>query len=393
MAHSRAAGVVIIGSGLAGYTLAREFRKHDRETPVTLITADGGEVYSKPMLSNAFAQKKTAHDLISKQGSAAAEELGAVVHTRHRVTRIDRAARMIEVTGEDGSARAIGYDRLVLAIGADPRPYRVEGSDLIPVASVNDIDAYAAWHGRLKPGERVLLIGAGLIGSEFANDLLTGGLQVTIVDPMAWPLGRLVPEAVGLALATALREAGATMHLGRSVARLQAAGAQGGAIAVLDDGSEVGFDHALSAIGLVPRTALAQAAGLEIGQGIIVDALLRTSDTRIYALGDCAQTAIGTLPFVLPLMAQARALAATLAGTPTPLKLPALPVGVKTPALPVVVCPPAAGSQGAWVIEGEGRDLKALFLEPSGRAIGFALTGARASERQALVRDMPALIA
>ncbi len=392
MNDTRAAGVVIIGSGLAGYTLAREFRKQDRDTAVTIVTADGGEVYSKPMLSNAFAQNKTPRDLITKSASVAAGELGLSVLAYHRVSQINRAAATIEVITGDRSPRMIAYDRLVLAIGADPRPYKVEGSDLVHVASVNDVDAYAAWHGKLKRGDEVLLIGAGLIGSEFANDLLAGGFTVTIVDPMAWPLGRLVPEAVGLALAAALREAGATIHLGRSIVRLQPAAGKG-AIAILDDGCKIPFEHALSAIGLVPRTALARAAGLEIGQGIIVDALLQSSDARIYALGDCAQTAIGTLPFVLPLMAQARALAATLAGVPTPLKLPALPVGVKTPALPIVVCPPAAGSQGAWQIEGEGRDLKALFQGLSGGAIGFALTGALTSERQRLVRDMPALIA
>ena len=392
MSDSRAAGVVVIGSGLAGYTLAREFRKLDRDTPVTIVTADGGEVYSKPMLSNAFAQNKTPRDLITKSANEAAGELGLSILARHRVLRIDRASATIEAVSDAGATRMIAYDRLVLAIGADPRPYKVTGSDQVPVAAVNDIDAYAAWHGRLRRGDRVLLIGAGLIGSEFANDLLAGSFAVTIIDPMAWPLGRLVPEAVGLALAAALRKAGATIHLGRSVIRLQPA-AGPGVIAILDDGHEIHVDHALSAIGLVPRTALAQAAGLEIGQGILVDALLQSSDPRIYALGDCAQTSIGTLPFVLPLMAQARALAATLAGAPTPLKLPALPVGVKTPALPIVVCPPAAGSQGEWKIEGDGRNLKALFQDVSGRAIGFALAGTRTSERQSLVRDMPALIA
>lgn len=391
MTDSRMAGVVIIGSGLAGYTLAREFRKHDGETPVTIVTADGGEVYSKPMLSNAFAQNKPPAALIAKQASAAAAELGIAVLTRHRVTRINRAATTVDAITETGATVTIGYDRLVLAIGADPRPYAVEGSDLIRVATVNDMDAYHRWHAKLTPGCAILLIGAGLIGSEFANDLLGGGFKVAIVDPMDWPLGRLVPEPVGLALATALREAGADLYLGRRIVRLQPA--WDGALAILDDGQEIAFDHALSAIGLVPRVALARAAGLETGQGVIVDVLLRSSDPRVFALGDCAQTAIGTLPFVLPLMAQARALAATLAGNPTPLRLPALPVGVKTPALPIVVCPPPAGSAGRWEAEGDGRDLKALFRAPSGAALGFALSGARTSERQALAREMPALIA
>ncbi|MDR3440443.1 FAD-dependent oxidoreductase [Telmatospirillum sp.] len=376
-------GVVIVGSGLAGYTLVREFRKLDRATPVTVVTADDGQVYSKPMLSNAFAQGKDARTLVQKTADQFADEMAVSILTRHQVESIDRSAGLLHLRQSDLGTRTLPYRQLVLAVGADPRPYRITGGYEARIRTVNDLDDYGRWRDALPNHGRVLLIGAGLIGSEFANDLAAAGHRVAMVEPASWPLGRLLPEAVGAELASAVRQAGVTLHLGRTVARMSPGKA------VLDDGTGVDFDCALSAIGLLARTDLAARAGLAVGRGILVDRLLRTSDPDIFALGDCAETGAGPLPFVLPLMAEARALAATLAGHDCPLVLPALPVVVKTPCLPVVVCPPPASRDGRWSLEGEGRDRKALFLDGNDRPIGFALSGARTSERQALAKGMP----
>jgi len=377
---------VIVGSGLGGYTLAREIRRRDGAVPITLITADGGESYSKPMLSAAFAQGKSPADLVQKTAALIASELSIRVMTRHQVEAIHRDRQRLTLRRPDGTGTEIGYGRLVLAIGADPRPYRVEGSAGAGLVSVNDLDDYAVWRESLAPASRVLLIGAGLIGCEFANDLLTGGHGVSLVDPAPWPLGRLLPEELGTAMSTALGAAGATLHLGRSVTAF----APG--LATLDDGSQIRFDRALTAIGLIPRTAMAASAGLAVARGIVVDRLLRTSDPAIFALGDCAETEAGPLPYIAPLLAEAKALAATLTGTETPLVLPALPVVVKTPALPTTVCPPPPGADGHWRVEGEGGDLKALFVAPDGGPLGFALCGKRAGEARALAPLMPPLL-
>ena len=379
-------GVVIVGSGLGGYTLARELRKLDRATPLAIVTADGGEAYAKPMLSNAFAQGKDAAGLVQKTAAQAAADLDATVMARTRVRAIDRAEKRLVLRRPDGGEDELPYDRLVLALGADPRPCPAPREGAVRVHSVNDLDDYAAWRAALGPATRVLLVGAGLIGAEFANDLAGSGRAVAVVDPAPWPLGRLLPEELGRELAAALTAAGVRLHLGRTIAGL----APGRA--TLDDGTILCFDAVLSAIGLVPRTGLAAEAGLTVDTGIVVDRLLATSDPAIFALGDCAQSAAGPLPFVLPLMAQARALAATLAGTPTPLVLPALPVVVKIPALPLAVCPPPPGTAGSWRLDGDGRDRKALFEDGAGRAMGFALSGARVAERQALAKAMPDLL-
>jgi rubredoxin-NAD+ reductase len=189
---------------------------------------------------------------------------------------------------------------------------------------------------------------------------------------------------------TALQGIGCTLHLGRKVVRY--APAAQGFLAELDDGTQVSFEHALSAVGLAPRTALAAAAGLEVGTGILVDRLLRTTDPAIHALGDCAETPAGLQPFIAPLLAQTRTLAATLSGAVTPLHLPALPVVVKTPALPLVICPPPPGASGTWELDLDGAAATALFRAEDGTEIGFALAGARTRLQHTLARRMPDLL-
>jgi len=380
--------IVIVGSGMAGYTLAREVRKLDPDTPITMVTADDGALYSKPMLSTAMAQNQSADALVQNDAGAAALAIEVRAHTR--VERIDRERRRIEVTGNDGAAASLAYGALVLATGASPRPYRVEDSASVPIATINSLEDYRRWRAALNHGDKVLLIGAGLIGVEFANDLAIAGHGVSLLDPAPQPLGRLLPEQLGALLGAALADAGVEVITGHAATALETA--DGGFQALLGDGRRIAFDKALSAIGLLPNVGLAAAAGLQAEQGIVVDAHLATSDSAIFAIGDCAQTAAGVLPFVLPLLAQARTLAKTLTGEPTRLRLPALPVVVKTPALPVVVCPPQAGSEGAWRLEGSGLDRRALFEGADGAPLGFALSGAMTKQRRALAREMPALL-
>lgn len=384
------ADTVIIGTGMAGITLARELRKLDADSSIMLITGDDGSVYSKPMLSNAFAQNKSPSSLVQKSAEKITEELNVTVWAHTHVTAINRTDKAVVVDAPDGR-NVIGYGRLVLAVGANPRPYQVEGSGSVMLPAVNNLDDYTHWHDGLDEGARVLIIGAGLIGVEFANDLAGAGYRVDVVDPAPQPLSRLLPDELGLMMRTALQDAGVTFHMERVVSGVIAG--DGHNIAHLDNGHRIEFDHALVAIGLVANTSIAQSAGLDVEQGIRVDGFMRTSDPDIYALGDCAQTDAGVLPFILPLMAQARALAKTLSGEDTAVQLPALPVAVKTPALPAVVCPPKPGADGEWRIEGVGMDRRALFVDSDGESLGFALTGEQTKARQALAKEMPHLLA
>ena len=160
----------------------------------------------------------------------------------------------------------------------------------------------------------------------------------------------------------------------------------------LNNGDFIDADAVLSAVGVRPRTELAAAAGLETARGIKTDRLLKTSAEGVYALGDCAEVAGHVLVYVAPLLAAGRALAATLAGTPTEVVYPAMPVTIKTTACPVCVSPVGKDTEGSWTISGEGSDIKALFHAPEGELLGFALTGAAVKERMALAKELPPIL-
>jgi len=374
--------IVIIGSGMAGYTLLREFRKRDGETPVTLITADDGRAYSKPNLSNALAQRRAPEQLASESAEQAAAKYNAHILTHTRVAAIDAAAKRV-TTGEG----EIPYDRLVLALGADPIPHGLAGDGIERVHAVNDLADYGRFRAGLEGARKVAILGGGLIGCEFANDLSAAGIASEVVNLGPYPLNNLLPPEIGAVVSGALAEKGVTWHFGRTGKSVERQG--DGIVLTLDDGSRIESDQVLSAIGLRPRIALAAAAGLMVNRGIVVDRQLRSSDPSIYAIGDCAEVSSLVLPYVQPLLLQVKALAAILAGESVQVSYPAMPVVVKTPACPLVVLPVPMGVAGAWQVEGAGRDLKALFHDAEGQLRGFALVGKTTPQRLELAKDIP----
>ncbi|WP_417660910.1 NAD(P)/FAD-dependent oxidoreductase [Pseudomonas sp.] len=380
------APVVIVGTGLAGYNLAREFRKLDSETPLLLITADDGRSYSKPMLSTGFAKNKDADGLSMAEPGAMAEQLNAEVRTHTRITGIDAGHKQLWV-GEE----AIAYRDLVLACGAQVIRVPVEGDAQDAIYPINDLEDYAKFRNTSVGKKRVLIMGVGLIGCEFANDLTLGGYQVELVAPCEQVMPSLLHPAAATAVQNALEGLGARFHLGPVLTSLNH---KAGALeAHLSDGTVIECDLVLSAIGLRPRTELAAAAGLQVNRGVMVDRQLATSHANIYALGDCAEVDGLNLLYVMPLMTCARALAQTLAGNPTSVSYGAMPVTVKTPACPLVVSPPPFGQYGEWTVEGSGSDIKALCHDPSGALLGYALTGTAVQEKLALNKALPALLA
>ena len=378
--------IVILGSGLAGYSAARELRKLDKATPLVVVSRDHAGFYSKPMLSNALASGKTAEMLVMKPVEKMIEELGAVVRARTEAARIDTNARTVHCI--DGEVFA--YRDLVLAVGADPIRLPLAGDGAADVLSVNDLDDYARFAKRLEGAQKVAILGGGLIGCEFANDLLARGIAPTVVDPAAAALSRLLPPAASAWLQAKLEAAGVRFRFGVAAERVDRTAA--GHMLTLTDGSTLEADLVLSAIGLRPRVALAKAAGLTVNRGVVADRWLATSAPHVYALGDCAEVEGHSLPFVMPIMQQARALGATLAGTPTALKYPAMPVIVKTPACPTVVCPPPLEAVGAWSVQAADDALEARFEGAGGKLLGFALMGAATAKRQAFAAQVPGLI-
>lgn len=375
--------IVIVGSGLAGYTLLKEIRKRDAATPVTLVTADDGAFYSKPNLSNALATGRTAAALSSANAEKMAADQNATVLTHTRVTAIDTQGQRIRT-----SSGELDYGTLVLALGADPFAHGLSGNGAASVMAVNDLAGYAAFRGAIEGKRRIAVLGGGLIGCEFANDLVHAGYAVDVVHLGEWPLERLLPMEAGRRLADSLAALGVTWHFGRTGKNVDATAA--GYQLTLDNGKALEADAVLSAIGLKPRTQLAQAAGIPVGRGIQTNGLLETGAAHVYAMGDCAEVDGLNLPYVQPLMVQARALAATLTGAPTPVVYAPMPVMVKTPAHPVAVLPPRIGAAGSWKVDCFDGGVCALHLDAGGRMQGFALTGSETSRRNALAKELAA---
>lgn len=379
------APIVVIGTGLAGYNLVKELRKLAPTQPVLMITADDGRNYSKPMLSTGFGKNKTADELAMASAADMAEQLGIVIRTNTRVTHIDPKAHKVFI-GEE----PVAYSKLVLAWGADVIAPRVEGDAQERIFSINDLQDYSRFRAAAAGKRRVLIMGAGLIGCEYANDMKEGGFAVDVVAPCEQVMPSLLPKEAAAAVQRGLESLGVRFHLGPLVSRIERHGE--GVRATLSNGEMLDADLVVSAIGLRPRLELAVKAGLQTHQGVVVNRLLETSEPDIYALGDCAEVDGLVLLYVLPLMTAARALAKTLAGEPTPVSYGVMPVTVKTPVVPVVVAPPAAGSAGQWHIDAEGNDVQAEFRDESGQLRGYALTGARVMNKVALNKALPALL-
>lgn len=409
--------IVIIGSGMAGYSLAREFRKLNADTPVTLICRDNGDSYAKPMLSNTFAQVKLADTLANATANEMAESLNLTVLNFCEVSDIDPTAKTVTFHAiKDNKNQVLNYDKLVLATGASSRLLPNVTVDNQRIFAVNHLAEYQHFQHTIKnllndkPSVKVAIIGAGLIGCEFANDLASqNGVQISVFDTAELPLANQLPPQAGQALQMALQNAGVSFELGVTIDTVLA-NENGVTLTVKNSDGETSdylAEIVLVAIGLVANTALAEKAGLKVAQladtfadnthlprtakqGILVDECLQTSDPNIFAMGDCANVAGSFMPYVMPLMNQAKALAKTLANPtepPTKVSYPAMPVAIKTPCLPLVVLPVAgqfSPEQIDWhtTPTDDGMILSAFAKDNTEKLLGFVLVGKEAGKQR-----------
>ncbi len=395
------APLIIIGAGLAGWTTIREFRKLDTTTPVVLVTADNGDFYAKPSLSNAFAQKRLPDQLVSTPAAKMVETLNITLMAHTQVLALDTAAQSVTVS-VDGVEQVLPYHQLVLATGALPIRVPVAGTAAKQVHSINSLDDFRRFHAAVasrgaladdsvSDSKTIVIMGAGLIGCEFANDLVHAGHQVHVVDPSDRPLSALLPAEAARQLQAALCALGIQWHFGTTVQTVETVNQQ--LQVTLANGQSLKSDAVLSAIGLRANTALAAAAGIVCERGIVVNAELQTSAEGVFALGDCAQYASAahrTLPYVMPIMNATRALAASLAGTPTALVFPLMPVSIKTPALPIVIAPPGPALAGDWVMDATDESMAGAtwrFLDAAQNQHGFVLTGKQTTRRMEMTKS------
>lgn len=385
--------VVIIGSGMAGYTAAREFRKLNPEHELVMICADDAINYAKPTLSNALAGKKAPEQIALGDAIKMGDQLKMRIESNTWVKEIHAEQHQL-VLEKDGQQNIQPYSKLVLAVGANPIRLAIAGDGSDDIHVVNNLNDYKKFRENLaiRKDKRVVILGAGLIGCEFANDLQNTEHQVTVIDLAARPLGRLIPEYVSSSFQEKLEHIGIHFVLGTTVEKIIKI-EKGDYQITLANGQSVIADIVLSAIGLQPNLELAQAADILCSRGIVTNVLLETNQADIYAIGDCAEVNGLLLPYVMPIMQQARALAKTLNGEHTQVHYPAMPVAVKTPTAPLTVLPAPIDVDVTWTTEELEDGMIAKATDQQDTLRGFVLLGATAAkQRLTLTKLVPDLI-
>ncbi len=337
------AGVVIVGGGRAGWQMAEALRAQDAALPITLVSACAADVYDKPLLSIAVARGLDPAGLVKESGAQAAARLGVRLLPQTHAVRICADTRTLRTTRGN-----LHYDQLVLAHGAQaalppalPPTY---------VWRVNHLGAYQKLRAALGNGEAsgpkdVLIVGAGLIGSELANDLALGGHRITLLDTQAEPLARWQSDHAGQQLLGAWKDlpirfiggvqvAGVERDVDRSEGR-----DEGRYCVTTTDGQTFVVDQVVAATGLATPSRLSQSAGLDWNQGIAVQAdTLRTSNARIHALGDCITVRGQASRYIEPIARQVKTIVADICGgEPVPYEVRPAVVRVKTTSLPLTL--------------------------------------------------------
>ena len=331
-------GIVIIGAGLAGWHVIDAIRAKDKDVTITLITTDSGDRYHKPMLTMAISQKKSAADLVRATGTDAAKAAQVTLLANTQVTDIDPASQTVQLISALRSDpvytnyATISYDKLVLAMGAHPIFPRSLPEDL--VWHVNHIERFGQLQEKLATGsQRVAIIGAGMVGTEIAEDLLKAGHQVTLIDLNDAPLSQMLPTKATARIAQAVKSQGINFLGGCQVSgvirnsegELQVSYEPIASTTECVDSEQADathsetlvVDHVIASTGLTVDGKLPTAAGVEFNRrtGIEVDApTLRTTTDNIYAIGDCMSINGVACRYVAPLRAQAATIADDILG-------------------------------------------------------------------------------
>ena len=275
--------IVIAGAGLAGAKAAEALRTEGFDGPVVLIGDENERPYERPPLSKDYLMGKAERDSIYVHPADWYREHNVDLRLGAAVTGIDRERH--EVTLADGSR--VGYGKLLLATGSSPRRMPVPGAGLPGVHYLRTVGDSDAIRQAFQGAERVVVIGAGWIGLEAAAAARTAGAEVAIVEMAQLPLLRVLGREVAEVFADLHRSHGVDLRMNAGVAELTGTGGRVSGVR-LSDGSHLPADAVVAGVGITPNTQLAEAAGLEVGNGIRVDASLRTSDPDIYAAGDVA---------------------------------------------------------------------------------------------------------
>jgi len=280
---SESSAYVIVGASLAGAKAAEALREEGFSGPVVLIGDETERPYERPPLSKDYLLGKAERDTIYVHPASWYAENGVELRLGIPVAGVDRAAR--EVALADGSRT--GYAKLLLATGSSPRRVQVPGADAEGVLYLRRVADSEKIKAAFRSASRVAVIGAGWIGLETAAAARAAGTEVTVMEAAELPLLRVLGAEAAQVFAGLHREHGVDLRCGVQVSEITGAGGRADGVR-LTDGSHVAADVVIVGVGITPNTQLAEVAGLETGNGVVVDAGLRSSDPDIFAAGDVA---------------------------------------------------------------------------------------------------------
>jgi 3-phenylpropionate/trans-cinnamate dioxygenase ferredoxin reductase component len=273
---------VIVGASLTGARAAATLREEGFEGRVVLVGAETERPYERPPLSKDYLRGEAGRDRLYVHDEDFYGEQQIELRLGRSAKTLDTARRELELEGGE----RLRYDRLLLATGAEPRRLSIPGSDLEGVLYLRSVEDSDALRERFRHSRSVVVVGAGWIGSEVAASARQRGLEVTVIDPTAVPLERVLGTEVGAVYRDIHTDHGVRMLLGTGVDAIE--GAEVVERVRTGDGHEVDCDLVVVGVGVEPRTRLASQAGLALDDGIAVDERLQTSAPGVFAAGDVA---------------------------------------------------------------------------------------------------------
>jgi 3-phenylpropionate/trans-cinnamate dioxygenase ferredoxin reductase subunit len=274
---------VIVGASLAGAKAAEELRSQGFDGRVVLVGAEAERPYERPPLTKAYLRGESEREKAYVHDAGFYAENEIELETATAVMAIDAGGGRVTLGGD----RVLDFDRLLLTTGAEPRRLSIDGADLDGVYYLRTLADCDALRERLDEGGRVVVVGAGWIGSEFAASARQRGLEVTVVDPLALPNERIFGAEIGAFYRDVHAQHGVDLVLGEDVEAFAGEGAV--ATVRTSGGRKIGCDFVVVGIGVAPRVELADDAGLEVDNGILVDEKLQTSAPNVFAAGDVAR--------------------------------------------------------------------------------------------------------
>ena len=275
--------VAVVGAGLAGGKAVEALRAEGFGGRIVLFGDEPHHPYERPPLSKGYLQGNDERGTVFVHPDSWYGEHDVDLRLGAAVTGLDRHAH--ELMTDDG--QPVHYDRLLLATGASPRHLRLPGADLPGVHYLRTLDDSDALRAAFRPGANVVVIGGGWIGLETAAAARTAGATVTVLESAELPLLRVLGPQMAQVFAGLHRENGVDLRLGVTVAALRGEGSAVTGVE-LGDGAVIDADAVVVGVGVTPNVDLARQAGLDVDDGVLVNANLRTSDAHVFAAGDVA---------------------------------------------------------------------------------------------------------